>query len=73
MFISILHSIAVLPQQGIEIIGSKSEYKMGEDILNLTCVAKKSKPVQILTWFVNDIRVSNCIKSNTFCNNRFST
>lgn len=59
----ILCGVTVLPKQGIEIIGSKSEYKMGEDILNLTCVAKKSKPLQILSWFINDRRVridTNC-------------
>ncbi|CAG2161632.1 unnamed protein product [Oppiella nova] len=49
--------IFVLPQREIQIIGSKPEYKMGEDVLNLTCMATKSKPVQILAWFVNGLRV----------------
>ena len=31
---------------------------MGEEPLNLTCVANKSKPVQILAWFINGVRVS---------------
>lgn len=55
----------VLPSKDPEIENLQAVYKVG-DAINATCSNGPSKPAPILTWYINDERVSfmGCIASN---------
>lgn len=46
-----------MPKEGLSIEGGELRYGM-DDLINLTCIAHPSNPVQTLKWFINDVEVS---------------
>lgn len=50
-------NVYVLPKKGPEIVGVRSQYKIG-DLVNVTCHAGPSKPAGRLEWFINGLHPS---------------
>ncbi|KAH9376026.1 hypothetical protein HPB48_005679 [Haemaphysalis longicornis] len=52
-----LRHASVLPKKGPEIHGTQPYYRVG-DLVNVTCRAGASKPPAMLTWYINNEKVS---------------